>query len=61
MSEVKLTDEQAAELSMVKKFYPFRIVWGVIYKDSGIFVAFASYTRRNMMKAVRDGHSVFLI
>jgi hypothetical protein len=59
--ESKLTDEQKAELSRLKQFYPFRIVYGVVDKNSGVFSLFASYTRRGMMKAVRDGHAVFLI
>ena len=44
----------------MKTRLPFRIVWGMIDKDTKEFSVHADYDKRKMNKAVRSGHVVML-
>jgi hypothetical protein len=57
---MELTAEQIAQVTRMKNMLPFRIVWAMIDKDSGAFSTWAHYDRRQMNKATRAGHHVFL-
>lgn len=46
------TVEQEAELTRLKAYFPFRIVWGAI-SENGEFVSGASHTRRQLNSYVR--------
>lgn len=53
--QVQLTQEQTNEIARLKTYFPFRIVWARIHQDGTGFEVFASTTRRQMLKSVRDG------
>jgi hypothetical protein len=53
-----MTEEQINEIVLMKTRLPFRIVWGMLHKDTYAFSVHAHYTKRQMNKAVRDGHYV---
>lgn len=55
----ELSPEQFAEVARLKRFFPFRIVWAMLDKNTGEFEAYAHYNRRKMNAAVRRGHHVF--
>lgn len=54
------TPEQVAECARLKAYFPYRIVYGVIDKDSGEFHASAQPTMRRANKLAREGHHVFI-
>lgn len=56
-----MTSEQKQEMMNLKKYFPFRIVWSKINKDTGEFESFADKTKAKMNKAVREGHQVFIL
>ena len=56
---MELTPEQIAQVTQTKRLAPFRIVWAMIDKDTGEFSVFAAYDKRQMNKAVKQGHHVF--
>ena len=56
---MNLTPEQEKELRRVKEYFPYRIVWGMLNKDTKEFFCTANHTKRQMNKAVREGHTVF--
>ena len=53
-----MTEEQLNEIVLMKTRLPFRIVWGMLHKDTHVFSVYAHYTRRQMNKAARAGHYV---
>lgn len=53
-----LTESQTAEVLKLKAYFPFRIVYGVLYPD-GTFGAFADVSRRRINALVRKGCAVF--
>jgi len=54
----RLTPAQLEQLAMMQRAAPFRFVWGG-WDQAGTFHVFASYDRRQMREAVREGWSVF--
>jgi hypothetical protein len=56
-----LNDHQANEMARMKAYFPYRIVFGVIDKDTGEFFVYAKPTRHTMNKMVREGHQVFTL
>ena len=52
---------QLAELQRLKSYFPYRIVWGMIDKETGAWEAIASQTKRHLNKAIRDGHAIFTL
>lgn len=56
-----MTQEQLNEIVLMKTRLPFRIVWGMLHKDTHVFSVHANYTKRQMRKAVRDGHYVVAV
>lgn len=57
----ELNDAQIAEIRRVKSYFPYRIVFGVINKDTGVFLTYAKTTRHTMNKLIREGHYVYTI
>jgi len=56
-----LTTEQHNELSRLKDYFPFRIVFGVLNKDSGDFATYAKTTMHTANRLARQGHKVFIL
>jgi len=57
----KLTKVQEAEIYRVKSFFPYRIAYGMIDKDTGKFEAHAVTSMRIPNKLTREGHQVFTL
>lgn len=55
-----LTPSQVQELQYLKGYFPYRIVFGIVDKDTGKFEAQARVTMRCANDAARKGHSVFV-
>ncbi len=56
-----MTQEQIAELKRLKEYFPYRIIFGVIDKNTGEFGAWAKPTKHVMNRLIREGHKVFLL
>ncbi|MDD3984250.1 MAG: hypothetical protein PHU54_10015 [Candidatus Omnitrophica bacterium] len=56
-----LTKTQEAEIYRIKSFYPYRIAYGIIDKDTGKFEAHAVTSMRIPNKLIREGHEVFIL
>ncbi len=56
---IELTTGQRQEITSLKSHYPYRIIYGMIDKDTGEFQASAVTTMRIPNKLVREGHTVF--
>lgn len=56
-----LTQQQVNEISRVKAYFPYRIVFGVVDKDTGEFFVYAKPTKHTMNKLAREGHQVFTL
>lgn len=52
------TDTERLDLHNMKRWQPFRIVWGMIHKDTGKWSLHAHTTKAQMMKAAKAGHYV---
>jgi len=59
--EMLLTSEQRQELARLQAYYPYRIIYGMIDKDSGEFFASAVISMRIPNKMAREGHKVFVL
>lgn len=55
-----LTKEQKEELAKLKEHFPYRIVFGVIRKDTGEFQAWCKTTMASANCLARKGHNVFI-
>lgn len=55
-----LTKEQTEELARLKAHFPYRIVFGVIRKDTGAFEAWCKPTMAVANRLVREGHTVLV-
>jgi hypothetical protein len=56
-----LNNEQTQELRRLKQYFPYRIVFGVIDKETGKFVAYTKTTKHTANKLAREGHQVFVL
>ena len=56
-----LTKTQQAQVSQLKQFYPYRIIYIVIDKDTNEFTASAVNSMRIPNKLARDGHTVYTV
>jgi hypothetical protein len=56
-----LTQKQLAELQRIKQYYPYRVVFGVINKDTGEFQTWCKTTKHIANKLAREGHQVFIL
>ena len=56
-----LTTKQQNELARLKAYFPFRVVFGVLDKDTGEFSAYAKTTMHTANRMVRLGHTVLLL
>ena len=54
-----LTESQISELKRLKAYYPYRIVFGVIDKQSGEFTTWCKTTKHAMNAQARKGNQVF--
>ena len=57
----ELTEAQIAEMRRTKQYFPYRIVFGVLDKDTGEFSVWAKPTKHAMNRLVREGHAVFTL
>lgn len=55
-----MNEQQVAELKRLKTYFPYRIVFGVIDKDTGAFEAWAKSTMHTPNRLAREGHQVFV-
>ena len=55
-----LTTEQENEIRRVKAYFPYRVVCGVIDKDTGEFNVYANVTRHTSNRLIREGHEVYM-
>lgn len=55
---MQLTPAQTAELSRLKDYFPYRIVFAVIDKDTGAFEAWCKPTMHTANRLARLGHQV---
>lgn len=56
----KLTPEQTAELTRLKQYFPFRIVWGAI-SPTGEWRCSANPTKRQANDLARKGWTVYFV
>lgn len=56
-----LTDSQIEELQRLKDYFPYRIIFGVIDKDTGEFEAWCKTTNHVLNRKLRECHSVFTL
>lgn len=49
------TLEQEQGLAQLKRYCPYRIVWGAVNTDTGEYVQGADYTRRRLNTYLRKG------
>lgn len=56
-----LNQNQIDELVRLKAYFPYRIVFGIIDKDTGGFEAQVRTTKAAMNNAMRKGHRVFML
>lgn len=56
---INITQEQKRELARLKAYFPYRIVFGVLDKDTGAFEAWAKPTMHAANRLARQGHQVF--
>ena len=54
-----LTEAQTNELKRLKAYFPYRVVFGVIDKQSGEFSAWAKTTKHAMNSQARKGNKVY--
>jgi hypothetical protein len=59
--EMLLTSEQQQEIARLQSYFPYRIVYGMIDKDSGKFESHAVTSMRIPNKLAREGHKVFVM
>ena len=57
----ELNAQQVAEMQRMKSYFPYRIVFGVIDKDTGQFEVWAKPTMHAANRLVREGHAVFML
>lgn len=55
------TPAQTAELQRMKQWFPYRIVFGVIDKDTQEFAVWAKPTMHAANRLVREGHTVLMV
>jgi ABC-type lipopolysaccharide export system ATPase subunit len=55
---MEMTNEERLSIANMKRWRPFRVVWGMINKDTGKFTLHANTTERPMYKAAKAGHLV---
>jgi len=57
---MNLTKEQETEITRLKSYFPFRIIWIEINK-AGEFDCFASTDRRQLNKSAKLGNAVYVV
>lgn len=54
-----LTEKQVQEIQRTKRNFPYRIVFGVVDKNTNEFHVYAKTTKHIMNRLVREGHEVY--
>ena len=58
---MELTDDQKKQLSSLKSYFPYRVIFGVLYND-GKFESYAEHDKRKLNKLVKNPDcSIFLL
>uniref|UniRef100_A0A6M3LJR8 Uncharacterized protein n=1 Tax=viral metagenome TaxID=1070528 RepID=A0A6M3LJR8_9ZZZZ len=57
---MELTSVQQSEILRLRQYYPYRIIIGIINKDTKEFMASAVTNMRIPNKLAREGHEVFV-
>jgi len=60
VTQNKLTTEQSTQLANLKRYYPYRIVWGAISPDGTDFYTGADYDKRKCNAKARKGWTVYI-
>jgi hypothetical protein len=58
---MELTAEQINQMGFLKQHYPYRIIYGVIDKNTNEFTSSAVSSMRIPNKLTREGHTVFIM
>ena len=58
--ELTLTESQLVELQNLKSHYPYRIIYGMVDRDTHKFEAYAVTSMRIPNKLAREGHAVVI-
>ena len=58
---MELTETRKAELARLKAYFPYRIIYATIDKETGAFSASAALNMRMPNKLVREGHEVVIV
>ena len=56
-----LSEQQEQELRRLKQYFPYRIVFGVIDKDTSQFQTYVKRTMHTANNMTRKGHKVFIL
>ena len=57
----KLTKAQEAEVARIRSYFPYRIIYAVVDKDTKAFSAHASTDMRTPNRLARAGHIVLVV
>ena len=57
---MELTDNQQADVMRLKAYFPYRIICGIVDKNTSEFSASAFTTMRTPNKLAREGHKVII-
>lgn len=58
---MELTQDQINQIQRLKQCFPYRIIYGIIDKDTKEFNSYAVTSMRIPNKLSREGHTVFTI
>ena len=58
--KMELNKEQIDQISQVKRLKPFMITWCMFDKDTNEFFVYSSSDKRQINKAAKQGHKVFV-
>lgn len=59
MDTIQLTNEQVAELTRLKQYFPYRVVWGAVHPDTKEWIASANTTKRQLNTYLKNGWIVY--
>ena len=58
---MELSAQQESEMARLKTYYPYRIIYAMIHKDTKKFSCYAVTSMRIPNKFTRDGHEIFIV
>jgi len=56
-----MNELQIAEMRRMKMYFPYRIVFGVIDKDTNEFFVYSKPTKHVANRLAREGHAVYMM